>query len=142
MLYVLCFVQNGTAARQWWVSALYLVSLFPLVYITWSCVSLWLARPPFDRETSDDLSRRFEKMTLAYAALTGAAAVAGTVACLVLHSFVLPGDLLFLLGNGAATLLGLLLYSRRKSFETREISRYSEDFPRLMEAKNAKKQKR
>ena len=139
VLFVVCFLQNGVAARQWWVSVFYLFSAVALIPTTWSAISLLLAKEPMDRETSDDLSRRYKKMTLGFTVLTAAAVAAGVVACLVYGAFEMPGDLLFLGGNAVSSLLGLLLFSRKKSFETREISRHSEEFAGLLEAKTAKK---
>lgn len=141
VLFVVCFVQDGAAPRQLWVSALYLCSIIPLVYITWSCISMTMARAPFNRETGDDLSLRYHKMTAAFAILTGAAALGGVGVCLFTGTFELPGDLVYLLGNAASAGMGLLLFSRRKSFETTEVSRYSEVFAELMAEKEAKSKK-
>ena len=141
VLFAAVFVQNGAAPRQLWVSALFLFSAIPLVYITWACISLVISHAPFNRETSDDLSLKYHKVTIVFSAFTGAAALAGAAVCLFTGTFELPGDLMYLLGNAVSAGLGLLLYSRRKSFETTEVSRYSEVFAELMAEKEAKTKK-
>ena len=138
VLFAMCFVQNGTAARAWWVTVMFLAVLLPLVYTTWACITLSLSKAPFNRETSDDLSQRYPRVTGMLAGFAGAAFVAGCIACVLGKSFMLPGDPVYLGGLAAMCLLGLLLFSRRKSFETTEISRRSELFLRLMAEKESK----
>ena len=41
VLFVVCFVQDGAAPRQLWVSALYLCSIIPLVYTFRPRKGLW-----------------------------------------------------------------------------------------------------
>ena len=74
-------------------------------------------------------------------ALSGAACLASGIALLVTRSFVMPGDLVFLLGNLASLGLSVLLFSRRETFKTAEVDRSSELFAKLMQEKNEKGKK-
>ena len=141
VLFAVCFMQDGAAPRQVWVAAIFLVTVFPLIYLTWSSVTMLLSHAPFDRETSDDLYKKYAGASVAQMALSGAACLASGIALLVTRSFVMPGDLVFLLGNLASLGLSVLLFSRRETFKTAEVDRSSELFAKLIQEKNEKGKK-
>ena len=134
-MYCVAFVQDGFAPRQLYVIILFLITVFPLIYLTWSTITLVISRSPFDRETSDDLYKKFAPASVGLLILSGLATAAVAVALILGRDRLTDGDAVFFVCNALSCVLAALLYTRRQSFQTVELERGSDELKALLEEK-------
>lgn len=132
VMYCTAFVQDGYVPRQLYVIILFLITVFPLIYLTWSTITLVISRVPFDHETSDDLQKKFAPASKVLLILSGLATAAVAVALILGRDRLTGGDAVFFVCNAFSCVLAALLYTRRQSFQTVELERNGEELEKLL----------